>query len=432
MKYSSARCCSALVGFCVFAGLVRSLPAAAPDPNSNRSAWQIEAEEQRGSLLARMGIDRWQAAGTRGKGVKIAVLDTGFRGYRDHLGAALPASVLVRSFRKDGNLEARNSQHGILCGEVIHAIAPDAELLFANWNTEHPEQFLQAARWARQQGARIISCSVVMPNCSDGEGHGEFHDKLTDILGPGTNREDLLCFASAGNTTVRHWTGTFHDGSAGFHEWVPGKIDNGVRPWGNDRCSVELYWQPGADYDLTVRDATTDRLVGAAHTSHNHGDRNSAVVYFQPELGHVYRARVQLVHGPAGKFHLCTMESYLEYTAARGSVCFPADGPRVIAMGATDDHGHKMLYSACGPNSPRPKPDFVAIIPFPSLWRERPFGGTSAAAPQGAAQAALWWSRHPDWTADRVRAAIKASAEDLGPPGHDIETGYGLIHLPRE
>src|SRR5262245_38804384 len=32
--------------------------------------------------LARLGVDRWHDAGLRGRGVKIAVLDSGFRGYR--------------------------------------------------------------------------------------------------------------------------------------------------------------------------------------------------------------------------------------------------------------------------------------------------------------------------------------------------------------
>ncbi len=411
--------------------IVFPTPGATPAPQPDRPAWQIQAEQERNALLAQMGADRWQTAGVRGRGVKIAVLDTGFRGYHDFLGKVLPAAVTARSFRTDGNLEFRNSQHGILCGEVIHAIAPDADLLFANWDTEHPDQFLAAARWARQQGARIISCSVVMPSCSDGEGKGEMHDKFAQLLGSGTIPEDMLCFASAGNTTVRHWCGTFHDAGNGYHEWQPGTIDNAVSPWGSERCSVELYWQPAADYDLSVRDVNTGREM-LAHTSHNHGDHNSAVVYFQPEEGHGYRARVRLVKGPACQFHLCTMESYLEHTTARGSVCFPADGPEVIAMGAADSSGHKLSYSACGPNSPRPKPDFVATIPFPSLWRPRPFAGTSAAAPQGAALAALWWSRHPRWTADKIRTAIKASAMDLGPPGHDVETGYGMIHLPRE
>ena len=81
--------------------------------------------------------------------MKVAILDSGFRGYRAHLGKALPDTVLVQSFRADSNLEAKDSQHGILCGEVVHALAPEANLLFANWDPDKPEQFLQAARWAR-------------------------------------------------------------------------------------------------------------------------------------------------------------------------------------------------------------------------------------------------------------------------------------------
>src|SRR5262249_32254888 len=65
-------------------------------------------------LLAQLGIARWPAAGYGGRGVKVAILDSGFRGYRKQLGKALPARVTVHSFRRDGNLEARDSQHGIL------------------------------------------------------------------------------------------------------------------------------------------------------------------------------------------------------------------------------------------------------------------------------------------------------------------------------
>src|SRR3954471_20715880 len=35
-------------------------------------------EQQRALHLARLGVDHWHAAGYRGRGVKIAVLDSGF------------------------------------------------------------------------------------------------------------------------------------------------------------------------------------------------------------------------------------------------------------------------------------------------------------------------------------------------------------------
>src|SRR5207253_1744200 len=128
--------------------------------------------------------------------------------------------------------------------------------------------------------------------------------------------------------------------------------------------------------------------------------------------------------------HLIVLGAGLGYARAKGSIAFPADGPEVIAVGAVDGKGQRLDYSSCGPNSRQPKPDLVATVPFPSLWRSRPFAGTSAAAPQAAGLAALIWSAHPDWTASQVREGLLHSARDLGPAGHDDETGYGLIRLP--
>src|SRR5262249_17630142 len=119
-------------------------------------------------------------------------------------------------------------------------------------------------------------------------------------------------------------------------------------------------------------------------------------------------------------------------TTPGANVCFPSDGDEVVALGAVDTDGQRHSYSACGTNLKRPKPDMVAVVPFPSSWRPDPFGGTSAAAPQAAALAALCWSRHPAWSAARVRNSLQAAAIDLHTPGPDFETGYGLIHLPSD
>ncbi len=384
---------------------------------------------ERSRHLQRLGVDRWHLAGHRGRGLKVAILDSGFCGYRAHLGKALPLKVLTRSFRSDGNLEARDSQHGILCGEIVHALAPEAELLFANWEANHPQQFLEAVRWARQQGARVVSCSLIMPTWSDAEGNGRIHTELTRLLGDGSHHEDLLCFACAGNTAERHWSGKFLDAGQGdYHLWRPGCVENPVQPWGNERVSVELCGARGGDFEVLVFDSTTQLLVDRAVARDQERER-SAAVRFYPKPGHSYNVRLRRVAGEAGSFHLFVLGGGLRHVTSNGSIAFPGDGPEVVTVGAVDADGRRASYSSCGPNSRSLKPDLVAMVPFVSSWRARPFAGTSAAAPQAAGLAALLWSRHPDWNAQQVRQKLTEAALDLGPRGHDWETGHGLVRL---
>jgi subtilisin family serine protease len=430
----------ALLGTTLVTGLLAfgdgDVPVACGVPPSteeqaDQSARESAVRAQRGAHLDKIGIERWHKAGHKGHGVRVAVLDTGFRGWKEHLGKSLPDQVAVKSFRNDANLEGRDSQHGILCGEVVHALAPEADLLFANWEPDDPETFLDAVRWAGESGASVITCSIIMPGWGDGEGGGPVHAALTKLLGDGDRPADILCFASAGNTAKRHWSGTFTRGADGWHEWIPGRTTNALTPWGTELVSLELSWRAEADFEILV--TTSDGQTTAHCLAAMPGEvRHNARVRFQPDLSKSYRVSVRQVRGDPCSFHFTSLASGLDLATSAGSVCFPADGPEVIAVGAVDEEGRRMSYSSCGPNSPRQKPDLVATVPFPSLWRDRPFAGTSAAAPQAAAVAALWRSRHPDWSAKKVREWIAKTARDVGAPGPDLETGYGLIQLPRE
>ncbi len=316
---------------------------------------------------------------------------------------------------------------------MIHALAPDAELLLANWEPEHADQFLAAVRWARQEGARIISCSVIMPTWSDYEGHGRIHEELTHLLGTGDRPGDALFFAAAGNTAQRHWSGDFHDGGDGYHVWkhVNGitQTHNAIKPWSCERVSVELCCPLRAGYEVIVSDATTQRQLGRMRSKETDGGGN-AVVAFVPESGHDYRVRVRRLRVAPGGFHLVVLGGGLRHATCQGSIPFPGDGPEVVAVGAADLSGRRLSYSSCGPKSRGMKPDFVAPVPFPSGWRARPFAGTSAAAPQGAALAALVWSRHADWNARLVRASLKDSARSCSNGSPVWATGNGVIHLP--
>ena len=55
------------------------------------------------------------------------------------------------------------------------------------------------------------------------------------------------------------------------------------------------------------------------------------------------------------------------------------------------------------------------------------YNGTSMASPHVAAVAALVWSYAPDASPGEIRAALAASAEDLGTAGRNNEFGYGLV-----
>lgn len=384
-------------------------------------------------MLERLGVPAWHAQGWTGQGLKIAVLDSGFHGYQAHLGTALPRSVKTRSFRLDGNLEAKDSQHGILCAEVIHALAPEAELLLANWEPECPDQFLAAVRWARREGARILSCSIIMPSWSDCEGHGRIHEELARLLGSGEQASDALFFASAGNTAQRHWSGPFEDGGDGFHIWRDAegaaRRENLIHPWGSERVSVELCCPSASVYEVTVSDALTEKIVGRSPTMNGDGS-GSAVVAFAPEPNREYQVRVRRLGEKTGDFHLVVLGGSLRHTSSAGSIPFPGDGGEVVAVGAVDASGRRLAYSSCGLKNGTAKPDLVATVPFPSRWRARPFAGTSAAAPQAGALAALLWSRHPDWNARQIRAALQNAARPCSANSPAWETGHGLLRLP--
>ncbi|HYT91789.1 MAG TPA: S8 family serine peptidase, partial [Gemmataceae bacterium] len=229
--------------------------------------------------------------------------------------------------------------------------------------------------------------------------------------------------------------GSYRPAADSYHQWRKGCTGNLLTPWGNERISVELYGPSAAAYELSVHEASTGEEVGRASArSVMNGAGEICAVRFTPILYHKYlvkvRAQGTIVAPAAGPFHLVVLGGGLSHWTSKGSIACPADGQAVQAVGAVDADGRRHFYSSCGPNSKLPKPDFVAEVPFPSLWRERPFAGTSAAAPQAAGLAALWWSRNPEWNAEQVSSAMRAAARDLGPPGHDCETGYGCIALP--
>jgi subtilisin family serine protease len=363
---------------------------------------------------AKLGVARWHAAGYRGQGVKVCVLDTGFGRFRGELGQSLPRALRARSFRLDKALEPTGTAHGLRAAQVVHALAPGAELLLANWDSSSPDYFLDAVRWAKAQGARVITCSVTHVAWGDGDGGGPAHRRLEQLLGRGDKPGDPLLFCAAGNMAPGHWGGPFAAGQNSLHEWKPGQPDNWLTPYGVAKVKVSLVHKPGCVYELLAYEGESDEPV-ARRASADEGDLAGPTISFTPTSGRQYRLRVRLVSGNAGTFHLIARRARLQVSSPEDSVCcFPADNSSVVTVGAADFSGRRLGYSATGDVGGRLKPELAAPVPFPCPGKVGGFGGTSAATPQAAALAALLAERNPGWTAKQLREALLAAARPTG------------------
>jgi subtilisin family serine protease len=222
----------------------------------------------------------------------------------------------------------------------------------------------------------------------------------------------------------------YHPSTDGFQEWEPRQTANRVQPWGRDRVSIELYGTAESQYEIIVRDQNGREVARSRPFPMEKG--SSVAARFMPDPQSTYQAQVRLTRGAPSNFHLVVLGGTLGTTTSNGSVACPADGSEVLAVGAVTPAGRRLEYSSCGLGSNTLKPDFVAPVPFPTTLRSNAFTGTSAAAPQAAGLAAVLWSRHPGWSAEQIHAALIKSARDVGPPGPDSETGFGMIRLPEK
>lgn len=109
----------------------------------------------------------------------------------------------------------------------------------------------------------------------------------------------------------------------------------------------------------------------------------------------------------------------------RGAVSYPASDPNVIAIGGTDTFDRPASF-ASGPQIQLAAP----AVDLLTTLRNSEYGvvsGTSFAAPLVAGTVALLWSHRPDLTAQQLRSFLIATAEDILPPGRDLDTGAGRI-----
>ncbi len=109
---------------------------------------------------------------------------------------------------------------------------------------------------------------------------------------------------------------------------------------------------------------------------------------------------------------------------------YPAADANVIAVSATDIDDHLLDVANRGRQIAVAAPGVDILLPAPHA-RYQIATGTSFAAAHVAGIVALMLAKNPHLTPDQVRAALIATARDLGPKGRDDMFGAGLADAYR-
>lgn len=377
--------------------------------------------------VVKIGASDWQAAGITGRGVKVGILDLGFDRYRELLGTDLPVQVTVQSFIAGKEADQAGTPHGTAVAEIIHDIAPDAELFFAAYETDVEER--EAVEWLLSQGVQIISHSAGA------------------LLGPmdGTTDEarwvdsivanGVLWVNSSGNSALTHYRATFTDTDGdGYHEFSPGDELMGFIP--DETVLLVVNWDDWTngtqDLDLYVYDPNGNDLASSTNIQDGPGDYAAeGVRYTFPDTRTYYLAIVgKRVTRPV-TIDFFMHDGLIEYSTPEHSLTTPGDSIRALTVGAVD-WSTEMLedYSGQGPtNDNRLKPEISAPTGVTSTAFEGSWIGTSASAPHVSGAAALVLQAFPNYTPDQVRDFLLSRAVDAGPSGPDNGYGYGKLAL---
>ncbi len=404
--------------------------------------------------------------GATGAGVKVGVLSDSVDYYTNSQASGDLGSLTILP----GQSGIPDTGEGTAMLEIVHDLAPDAQLYFAT-ATSGQVAFAQNILNLYSNG-----CNVIL----DDEGYfseSPFQDGIIAQAVNTVTAGGVLYFSSAGNSgnldsgTAGVWEGDFADGGVvGFPEFGHihsfGSADyNSVSPGGSSR-RVDLFWSDplGAssnDYDVFLLDATGATVLYSSMSRQN-GTQDPYESISTNNVGwrvvivrysgagrflHLDAGRGRLGVATAGvtKGHSAATNAYsvgaVDIATAypnpfTGSFAnpvetFSSDGPRHVFFNADGTAITPGNYSSSG-GAFRQKPDLAAADGVStSLSMFQPFYGTSAAAPHAAAIAALLKSRDPSLTPAQVRAILTSTALDIMAAGVDRNSGFGIVQADR-
>lgn len=391
---------------------------------------QTSAPNQGVGVIA---ADQWQKAGFSGQNVRVGIIDGGFSGYQKYLGSALPSQVTFKSFLYGGSPEG-SEEHGVAVAEIIHSVAPSAQLFLAPIQDEIG--FANAVDYLIANHVQIIQASLGWGGLWPGDGTGLMDQKLDQA-----RQQGILPVISAGNYGQSHFMTTLKIDGNGYAQFEAGQNLLKITPETNS-VWVALRWNeswsnPKTNLDLYILNSA-NQVVGSSRNVQGNGSPKppSELVPFTATPGQTYYVQVKLVgDAPSAplQFHIFAYDCLVDNSTAVQSLATPGDAAGALTVGATNWKDDALeAYSSEGPTqdqAKRLKPELMAPSEVGSVVYGASFGGTSASAPQVSGAAAVLWSADTNLKADQVARYLEANAKPLENGGLSQTTGYGRVSL---
>jgi hypothetical protein len=388
--------------------------------------------------LSNMGIEAWKNASIDGHGVKVAIVDAGFEGYKNLLGSELPPEdrVIVKSFRRDGDIEAKQD-HGAAVAEIVFDIAPGATFYLVNIGTD--VEFLNAVDYLIAEKINVVNTSLSFATGCPHENRGELEPVLEKARKAG-----IFWATSAGNTGRGHWMGDWNDPDKNsLLNFTADDESQSIRLQKDDVLVMALSWDDPCgtaqnDYDILVKDGDGKELARSGRSGPR-GWPLEFLGYRVPSSG-VYDILIKRNRGTGiNTVDLWSRED-LQHRVSESSigVSEPSISGNVMSAGAIDFGTNRLRnYSSRGPTkSGRIKPDVAAPDGVstdtygPESSASGGFFGTSASSPHLAGAGALVKSRFAELTPEQIQAYLEARAKKNVVEGDkDNIYGAGLLFL---
>jgi len=397
--------------------------------------------------------------GISGAGIKVGVISDSVLHYADSLNSGeLPGNFSVLPGR-DG---LPGTGEGTAMSEIVHDIAPGAEIVFASASGGKPA-FADSITLLKAAGCKIIVDDISYGN------EWQFQD---DEIGQAVNEVvagGAVYLSSSGNEgnlkrgNSTTWEGDFLD--AGTNSHLSGGTVHNFGPHAYNKLTEDdsdavfqwsdEYHTSGNDYDIYILNAAGTSVVSGGTDTQDGDDEpiefadgihpGERIVLWKANGTDTRYMRLSCTGSP---LETQTAGQTIGHAATASCICVASSDASINTSGfttasvnddASSDGPHKMFYHPDG--TPITPGNLLAsggvTLQTPAITAGdggatsvpgfEQFYGTSAAAPAAAAITALIWSRKPSLTNVQVRAILESSCLDIEGPGFEVNSGNGIL-----